>query len=87
MTDLSISAVKIAANTPAKSSASSVTIRMTLRRVSARSRNESSGGRLRRTSTGVSGYDSSTTGWPFEDVRVLGFVGVVVFATVCAPVP
>jgi hypothetical protein len=87
MNALSISAVKIAANRPAKSSASSVTIRTTLRSVSARRRNESSGGRLRRTSTGVSGYDWSTTECPFEDVRVLGFVGVVVFATVYAPVP
>ena len=60
MTALTISAVKIAANRPAKSSASSVTMRTMLRSVSARSRNERAGGRLRRTSTGVSGYGDGT---------------------------
>src|SRR4051794_1199749 len=58
-------------------------MRMRLRSVSARSRNDSAGGRLRRTSTGVNGYGGGTAGWPFVDA--LGFVSVVVFATVAAP--
>ena len=80
MTALTISAVKIAANRPAKSSASSVAMRMRLRSVWARSRNDSAGGRLRRTSTGVSGYGEGTAEWPLLDV--VGFLSVVVGATV-----
>ena len=53
-TALTISAVKIAAKTPAKSSASSETTRAKRRSVSIRSRNESAGGRLRRMSVGGS---------------------------------
>ena len=53
-TALTISAVKIAAKTPAKSSASSETTREKRRSVSIRSRNESAGGRLRLMSVGGS---------------------------------
>ena len=51
-TALTISAVKIAAKTPPKSSASSEKTRPKRRSVAIRSRNESAGGRLRRMSTG-----------------------------------
>src|SRR5215211_5945208 len=50
-TALTISAVMIAANTPAKSSASSDSTRANRRSVSIRSRKDSAGGRLRRMST------------------------------------
>ena len=54
MTALAISAVKIAANTPARSSASSDTMRPRRRSVSIRRRNDRAGGRLRLMSTGAS---------------------------------
>ena len=56
----SSSAVKIARKTPARSSASSVTTRATRRSVDQRSRNESSGGRLARTSRPGSVTGSAT---------------------------
>jgi hypothetical protein len=51
MMALTISAVHSAANSPTKSSASSDATREARRSVSIRSTNDSSGGRLRRTST------------------------------------
>ena len=59
--------MKSAPVTPTKSSASSETTRPTRRSVSARSRKESTGGRLRRTSRSGSSSDGSST-------RVFGVV-------------
>jgi hypothetical protein len=70
-----MSAVKMAANTAAKSSASSETTRVNRRIVSIRSRKESAGGRLRRMSVAGSssgGAAPRTGSWGFVVVSGIG---------------
>ena len=63
ITALTISAVKMAAKTPTKSSVSSVRMRPSRRIVAQRRRKDSAGGRLRRMSTGGSaGGSGAATG-------------------------